>query len=192
MLSPTVTSKVLGFSFYARNAEIVAKELLGQTLVVNLNTSEKNNPEKRSRIVETEAYVGTHDLACHAAKGRTKRTETMFGEAGRAYIYLIYGMYDMLNIVTGKEGEAQAVLIRAVEPLNFAGDTQGPGKLCKVLGITRALNNEPLLGSKLWLEKGKAPTTITTTTRIGVAYAKEWQDAPLRFYDADSKWVSRK
>jgi DNA-3-methyladenine glycosylase len=177
---------VLPLSFYARDAETVAKKLLGQTLVVNLN-----NVEKRSRIVETEAYVGTHDLACHASKGRTKRTETMFGEAGRAYIYLIYGMYDMLNIVTGNE-DGQAVLIRAVEPLNFEGDTKGPGKVCKALGITRTLNNESLLGDKLWLEKGKAPKTLVTTTRIGVDYAKEWKEAALRFYDADSAWVSRK
>jgi DNA-3-methyladenine glycosylase len=115
----------------------------------------------------------------------------MFGEAGRAYIYLIYGMYDMLNIVTGNE-DGQAVLIRAVEPLNFEGDTKGPGKVCKALGITRTLNNESLLGDKLWLEKGKAPKTLVTTTRIGVDYAKEWKEAALRFYDADSAWVSRK
>lgn len=178
---------MLPFSFYAKDAETVAKKLLGQTLVVKLN-----DIEKRSCIVETEAYVGTHDLACHASKGKTKRTEIMFGEAGRAYIYLIYGMYDMFNIVTGKEGEAQAVLIRAVEPLNFEGDLRGPGKVCKVLGITRALNGESLLGEKLWIERAKAPKTIVATTRIGVEYAKEWKDALLRFYDADSAWVSRK
>jgi DNA-3-methyladenine glycosylase len=178
---------VLPLSFYAKDAETVAKKLLGQTLVVKLD-----DIEKRSRIVETEAYVGTHDLACHASKGKTKRTEIMFGEAGKAYIYLIYGMYDMFNIVTGKEGEAQAVLIRSVEPLNFEGDTKGPGKVCKVLGITRALNGEYLLGEKLWVEKGKAPKAIVTTTRIGVDYAKEWKDAPLRFYDAESQWVSKK
>jgi DNA-3-methyladenine glycosylase len=178
---------MLPFSFYAKDAETVAKKLLGQILAVK-----RNDIEKRSRIVETEAYVGTHDLACHAAKGKTKRTEIMFGRAGRAYIYLIYGVYDMFNIVTGKEGEAQAVLVRAVEPLNFEGDTKGPGKVCKVLGITRASNGESLLGEKVWIEKGKAPKTIITTTRIGVDYAKEWKDALLRFYDADSSWVSRK
>jgi DNA-3-methyladenine glycosylase len=177
---------VLPLSFYARDAATVAKKLLGQTLVVKLN-----DLEKRGRIVETEAYVGTHDLACHASRGRTKRTEIMFGEAGRAYIYLIYGMYDMLNIVTGNH-DGQAVLIRAVEPLNFEGDTKGPGKVCKVLGITRALNNESLLGEKLWLEKGKSPKIVVTTTRIGVDYAKEWKNAPLRFYDRESQWVSRK
>jgi DNA-3-methyladenine glycosylase len=179
--------KPLSLSFYARDAESVAKELLGQTLVVKLNSL-----EKRSRIVETEAYVGIHDLACHAAKGKTKRTEIMFGEAGRAYIYLIYGLHNMLNIVTSIKDDPQAVLIRAVEPLTYADDTKGPGKLCKVLGISRLHNGESLLGSKLWLEKSKVPKTIVTTKRIGVDYAKEWKDAPLRFYDTDSEWVSRR
>jgi DNA-3-methyladenine glycosylase len=177
---------MLRVSFYQRNAEIVARELLGHILVVKLGKT-----EKRSRIVETEAYLGVHDLACHSSRGKTKRTETMFGPAGRAYVYLIYGMYDMLNIVTGNE-DGQAVLIRAVEPLNFEGDTKGPGKLCKVLGITRKLNNEPLFGKKLWLEEGQRPKNIITTTRIGVDYAKAWKDARLRFYDAESEWVSKR
>jgi DNA-3-methyladenine glycosylase len=177
---------MLKLSFYQRDAETVAKALLGKTLVVKLGKT-----EKRSRIVETEAYVGVHDLASHASKGKTKRTETLFGPAGRAYVYLIYGMYDMLNIVTGNEN-GQAVLIRALEPLNFEGDTTGPGKLCKVLGIIRKLNNEAVTGKKLWLEKGKTPKTITTTTRIGVDYAKDWKDALLRFYDAESEWVSKR
>lgn len=177
---------MLELPFYQREADSVAKELLGATLVVKVGKT-----EKRSRIVETEAYLGVHDLASHSSKGKTKRTETIFGEAGRAYIYLIYGMYDMLNVVTGNKN-GQAVLIRAVEPINFAGDTKGPGKLCKVLKITRKLNGEPLTGKKLWLEQGKPPKNITTTTRVGVDYAKEWKDAPLRFYDAESEWVSRK
>jgi DNA-3-methyladenine glycosylase len=177
---------MLNLSFYQRDAATVAKALLGKTLVVKLGET-----EQRSCIVETEAYLGIHDLACHASKGRTKRTETMFAEAGRAYIYLIYGMYDMLNIVTGNQ-DGQAVLIRAVEPLNVKGDTKGPGKLCKVLGVTRALNNESFVGEKLWLERGRRPKTVVTTSRVGVDYAKQWKDAPLRFYDADSNWVSRK
>jgi DNA-3-methyladenine glycosylase len=177
---------MLPLSFYAQDAEIVAKKLLGQTLVVNLN-----GVAKRSRIVETEAYLGIHDLASHSSKGKTKRTEIMFGPAGRAYIYLIYGMYDMFNIVTGNQN-GQAVLIRAVEPLNFEGDTKGPGKVCKVLGLTRALNNESVTGEKLWIERGKSPKVITTTKRVGVDYAKEWKDALLRFYDAESQWVSRR
>ncbi len=177
---------MLQLSFYQRDAETVAKDLLGKTLVVKLDKT-----EKRSSIVETEAYLGVHDLASHASKGITRRTEIMFGEAGRAYIYLIYGMYDMLNVVTGNK-DGQAVLIRAVEPLNFEGDTKGPGKLCKVLSVTRTLNNELFTGKKLWLEQGTIPKRIITMTRIGIDYAKEWKDAPLRFYDADSKWVSRK
>jgi DNA-3-methyladenine glycosylase len=177
---------VLPLSFYTKDAETVAQKLLGQILVVKLD-----GVEKRSRIVETEDYVGTHDLACHASKGKTKRTEIMFGPAGRAYIYLIYGMYDMFNIVTGNEN-GQAVLLRALEPLNYEGNTKGPGKLCKTLGITRSLNNEPLTGKKLWIERGINPKVITTTKRVGVEYAKDWKDALLRFYDAESTWVSRR
>ncbi|CAN5873035.1 DNA-3-methyladenine glycosylase [soil metagenome] len=182
--------------FYARDAETVARDLLGcQLLVRTKNTLE------RTRIVETEAYVGEHDLACHAAKGRTKRTETMFGPAGHAYVYLIYGIYDLLNVVTGPTGEAQAVLIRAVEPVSdplnewageLAGRTDGPGRLTKTLGITRALNGTALFGPNVWLERGPAPQTITVTPRIGVDYAGAWKDAPLRFFDAASPHVSRR
>src|SRR3954454_2197471 len=100
-------------SFYARPAEELAPDLLGKILVRRYR-----GKLLRARIVETEAYVGEHDLACHASKGRTNRTEVMFGPPGHAYVYLIYGMYDMLNIVTGKPGVAQAVLIRAAEPLD--------------------------------------------------------------------------
>lgn len=171
-------------TFYARDAETVARELLGTTLVFG---------DKRVRIVETEAYVGVHDLACHAAKGRTKRTEVMFGPAGRAYIYLIYGMYELLNIVTGSEGDAQAVLIRAGEPLeNITRTTDGPGKLTLALGLTRALNAHDLTQEPLTLEAGTPPQEIVTTTRVGIDYAGAWKDAPLRFYDAASRHVSKR
>lgn len=174
----------LPVSFYAQDAETVAKELLGTTLVFE---------DKRLRIVETEAYVGVHDLACHAARGRTKRTEVMFGPAGRAYIYLIYGMYELLNVVTGSEGDAQAVLIRAGEPLgNISRTTDGPGKLTLALGLTRAYNAHDLTQPPLTLEAGTPPTEIVTTTRIGIDYAGSWKDAPLRFYDAASRHVSRR
>ncbi len=174
--------------FYARDAETVARDLLGTTLV-----HRHNGLSQRSRIVETEAYIGTHDLASHASKGRTKRTEVMFGPPGRAYVYLIYGMYDMLNVVTGREGDAQAVLIRAVEPLeNVTGKTDGPGKLTRALGITRDLNRHDLTEEPLWLGPGTPPQEVITTTRIGIDYAKEWKDAPLRFYDAGSRFVSRR
>ena len=174
-------------AFYARDAETVARDLLGCHLLVNTEGT-----LQRTRIVETEAYVGEHDLACHAAKGRTKRTEIMFGPPGHAYVYLIYGMYDLLNVVTGSEGEAQAVLIRAVEPVSeIGGRSDGPGRLTKTLGITRALNGAPLFGPELWLESGPAPEAVTVTPRIGVDYAGVWKDAPLRFFDAASRHVSR-
>jgi DNA-3-methyladenine glycosylase len=178
---------VLPYLFYARDADCVARELLGQVLVVNTHV------QARCRIVETEAYMGEHDLACHAAKGRTARTEVMFGPAGVAYVYLIYGMYDMLNIVTSTPGNPQAVLIRAVEPLTpVAGKTDGPGKLTRVLGITRRVHNGiELSGPELWLEAGETPERIQTSPRINVDYAGAWRDAPLRFFDATSPFVSK-
>lgn len=179
-----MTAKPLPRSFYAQDAESVAKALLGSTLVFE---------DKRLRIVETEAYVGTHDLACHAAKGRTARTEVLFGPPGRAYLYLIYGMYELFNVVTGAEGDAQAVLVRAAEPLeNVTGKTDGPGKLTRALGLTRAYNRHDLSTPPLRIEAGTPPTEVVATTRVGIDYAGVWKDAPLRFYDARSRWVSRR
>ena len=175
--------KKLPRRFYAREAAEVAHDLVGTILV---------RGKRRARIVETEAYVGEHDLACHAAKGRTNRTEVMYGPAGHAYVYFIYGMYDMLNIVTGKVGVAQAVLIRAAEPLNdWDVDLSGPGKLCRAFGITvRKDNGSDLTGDALFLAQGVKPAHVRLTPRIGVAYAKHWQHEPLRFIDVDSKHVS--
>ena len=181
----------LSKSFYQSDAETIAKKLLGQVVVHHLE-----GEQRKARIVETEAYVGVHDLACHASKGRTKRTEVMYGKAGTVYVYLIYGMYDMFNIVTGEVDDPQAVLIRAVEPIeNITRTTDGPGKLCKAMAITRKHNHLDLTDDKqsiLYLEKGSAVQNIVTTTRIGIDYAQEWKDAPLRFYDADSKHVSKR
>ena len=174
--------------FYARDAESVARDLLGCHLLVA-----SEDRVTRSRIVETEAYLGETDLGCHASKGRTGRTEVMFGAPGVAYVYLIYGMYDMFNIVTDEVDSAHAVLVRAVEPLSEGiTNTDGPGKLTRALGITRAHNKVPLFGPELWLEAGTSPANITVTPRIGIDYAKEWKDAPLRFFDADSKHVSKR
>ncbi|CAA9583066.1 MAG: DNA-3-methyladenine glycosylase II [uncultured Truepera sp.] len=174
----------LPHAFYAQDAETVAKALLGATLVFET---------KRVRIVETEAYVGTHDLAAHSSKGRTARTDVMFGPPGRAYLYLIYGMYELFNVVTGDEGDAQAVLIRAAEPLeNVTGKTDGPGKLTRALGLDRAYNRHDLTAPPLTLTTGTPPSEVVTTTRVGVDYAGAWKDAPLRFYDASSRWVSRR
>lgn len=179
----------LPLEFYARPADQLAPALLGSVLAVHseLGTA-------LGRIVETEAYVGEEDLACHAAKGLTPRTRTLYGPPGSAYVYLIYGMYDLFNVVAAPEGVPHAVLIRAVElmpgPLNGArGD--GPGRLTRALGIDRSFNGASLLGPRLTVHPGRAPTTITVTPRVGVAYAGAWADAPLRFLDADSMAVSR-
>jgi DNA-3-methyladenine glycosylase len=146
----------------------------------------------RARIVETEAYVGAHDLSCHAAKGRTKRTEVMFGPGGHAYIYFIYGMYDMFNVVAAAPGDAQAVLIRAAEPIGWTADLSGPGKLCRELHITRRLNGIDLTGPELHFTSGESRRPrIILDKRIGVDYAGDWKHALLRFLDADSPAVSR-
>ncbi len=176
-------------AFYAREAEVLAHDLVGTILVHHVD-----GEARRGRIVETEAYVGCHDLACHAARGRTARTEVMFGQAGRAYVYLIYGIHDMLNIVSGDVGVAQAVLVRAAEPLDgWATNLSGPGNLAKGFGITRRDNGVDLMGNTLFLlaSRDPNPPRIVRTRRIGVDYAKEWRDAPLRFIDADSPAVSR-
>ena len=177
-------------SFYRRPAELLAPDLIGKILV-----HEVGRRIWRARIVETEAYVGPHDLACHAAKGRTRRTSVMYLPGGHAYVYFIYGMYDMLNFVTGHLDDPQAVLIRAAEPLDgWHADLSGPGKLCRAMHITRALNGADLTSNKLHLLP-RAPADhprIITTPRIGVDYAKEWKDKPLRFLDAQSDAVSRR
>src|SRR3954469_12141721 len=119
--------------FFSRGAATVARELIGTILVRRVR-----GKEARARIVEAEAYLGPHDLAAHSSKGRTARTEVMFGPAGHAYVYLIYGMHEMFNIVTGAAGDAQAVLIRAAEPLDeWDANLSGPGKLTSALGIHR-------------------------------------------------------
>lgn len=171
-------------SFYSRNADEVARDLLGKWLVT---------PDATGRIVETEAYLGESDLACHAAKGRTKRTQTLYGPPGTAYVYLIYGMYDMLNVVVAREGEPQAVLVRAAEITHPSTDmhaARGPGKLCRAFGITRAHDASSLISGPIALHDGPAPASIGVSARIGVDYAGVWASAPLRFFDADSRAVS--
>jgi DNA-3-methyladenine glycosylase len=180
--------KKLGPSFFQRDAIDLARALIGTILVHRVR-----GREYRARIVETEAYVGTHDLACHSSRGKTKRTEIMFGPGGYAYVYLIYGMYEMFNIVAGKTGEAQAVLIRAAESLDHPTlDLSGPGKLTRGLKITRSHHGVKLFGENLFLLAGPSQRPrIKKSKRVGVEYAKEWKDALLRFYDADSLAVSK-
>lgn len=177
--------------FYNRSALVVARELLGKTLVHHVE-----GERRAARIVETEAYVGEHDLACHAAKGRTKRTDVLYGPPGHAYVYFIYGMYYCFNVVTLPEGVAAAVLVRGVEPLEGispAHTTSGPGKLCRAMGITLAENRLDLLGERIFLED--APPVprgrILKGPRIGVDYAGEWAQRPYRFWVKDSPGVSK-
>ena len=187
-------------SFYERSTLVVARQLLGKYLV-----REHRDGKTVGRIVETEAYVGPEDKACHASKGRTQRTKIMFGQAGYAYVYLIYGFHHMLNIVTESIDFPAAVLIRAVEPVQGVELMQmrrknktlrnlasGPGKLCQAFAIDRALNGDDLCGKVLYLEdRGESVSKVVTTPRIGVDYAGKWENKPWRFLIKNSAFVSR-
>ncbi len=178
--------------FYDRSTLIVARELLGKVLVLD-----EGGYRRAGRIVETEAYVGEHDLACHAAKGRTTRTEVLFGPPGVAYVYLIYGMYNCFNAVTRGEGLASAVLVRALEPLEGFpphARTDGPGKLCRAMGITREHNRLDLLEDRLHIEHAPhvRARDIVRGPRIGVDYAGPWAEKPYRFWIRENAHVSRK
>lgn len=146
------------------------------------------------RIVEVEAYLGPHDLAAHSARGRTPRTEPMFGPPGHAYVYFIYGMHYCMNVVTEKEGHASAVLLRALEPVqNLSDKTTGPGLLCRAMGIDRRLNGHDLLSNELFIAAPpqKPDFEIVARPRIGVDYSGKWAKKPLRFYIKDNPYVSR-
>ena len=176
-------------SFYDRDTALVARELLGKHLIFK-----PDGIPRIGRIVETEAYLGPHDLAAHTSKGLTARTRVMFGPPGHAYVYLIYGMHHCLNVVTEREGNGAAVLLRALEPVQNLGErTCGPGLLCKAMGIDRRLNGHDLLSDSLFVA---APTTpdnfrIVTRPRIGVDYAGVWARRKLRFYIRGNAFVSR-
>lgn len=175
--------------FYARDTITVAKGLLGKYLVHVID-----NVEYIGKIVEVEAYVGSHDLAAHSSKGVTKRTQVMYGPPGFAYVYLIYGMYSCINVVTEQEGNGCAVLLRALEPIrNINARTQGPGLLCKAMQIDTRLNGHDFLSNDLYIADTNAQEklTIVKTPRIGVAYAKHWKTRLLRFYIKNNPYVSR-
>jgi DNA-3-methyladenine glycosylase len=175
--------------FYAQDTVIVARELLGKYLVHVVD-----GIEYVGKIVEVEAYLGPHDLAAHSCRGLTKRTATMFGEPGRAYVYLIYGIYNCMNVVTEPQGHASAVLIRAVEPVkNITGNTKGPGLLCKALQVDRSLNGHDLLSDNFYIAKDvrEVKFSIVKSKRIGVGYAKHWANRLLRFYIRNNSFVSR-
>ena len=166
-------------NFFTRDVLTVAQEMLGK----NLCRRYEDGTVEKYRITEVEAYRGGDDLACHANKGRTPRTEVMFHEGGVVYVYLIYGMYWLLNFVTGDEGEPSAVLIRGVEGIS------GPGRLGKALKLDKSFYGEDLISSqKIWLEDADPVKHFDTTPRIGIDSAGEpWVSKPWRYLLKDKK-----
>lgn len=179
-------------SFYARPADVVAPELLGATLRVH----GADGVVREGRIVEVEAYLGEADRACHAHRGLTRRTRTLYGPPGTAYVYLVYGLHELFNVVCEPVGVPHAVLVRAVEllPPGEGSDPTagaGPGKLTRALGIGLRFDGASLVSPPVTLHPGEPPERVTLTPRVGVGYAGEWAAAPLRFLDAGSAAVSR-
>jgi DNA-3-methyladenine glycosylase len=202
--------KTIDREFYNRDSLIVARELLGKVLV-----HEINGQRISAKIVESEAYMGIADKAAHSYGGkRTPRVEVMYGGPGFSYVFIVYGMYYCFNIVTREEGNPQAVLIRAVEPIGgldlmaenrfkkrynqltqsqIKSLTNGPGKLCSALLIDKNLNKEDLCGDKLYVEEGdNEEFNIISSKRVGVDYAEEAKAYLWRFYIEDNKYVSVK
>jgi DNA-3-methyladenine glycosylase len=180
---------ILDYDFYSRDALVVARALIG-TLLVHV----VRGKERVVRIVETEAYRGPEDLACHARAGITQRTRTLYGPPGHAYVFFIYGMYECFNVTCLAEGKGHAVLVRAGEPvrgIDHGVRADGPGRLTRALGITRALNGHDLTEPPLVLLPRERRPRIATSPRVGVAYAGEIAEAPWRVFDAASKHVSR-
>ena len=172
---PRGAERPLARDFFARPADSVARDLIGKVLIRELDGT-----HIRLGVTETEAYLGPHDLACHAAKGRTRRTEVMFGPPGHLYMYLIYGMHWMLNIVVEEEGYPAAVLIRGLEGID------GPGRVARALSLDRTHNGAPASpGSALWFaDQGFAPKrgAVAATPRIGIDYAGPvWSKRKLRY-----------
>jgi len=176
-------------AFYDRDTIAVARDLLGKYLV-----HVARGVERVGRIVEVEAYLGPHDLAAHSARGLTQRTRVMFGPPGHAYVYMIYGMYFCMNVVTEREGHASAVLLRAIEPVaNLAERTQGPGLLCHAMRIDKRLNGHDLTGKNFYIAAPTMPESfiIVKRPRVGVDYAGHWARRHLRFYIKENPFVSK-
>ena len=186
-------------TFFARETEVVARELLGCVLECHSSAGIASG-----RIVETEAYIGEHDLACHAAAGRTKRTEPLYGAPGTSYVYFIYGVHWCFNAVTREAGLPSAVLVRAIEPIEGidlmrsrrraarrdVDLANGPGKLCAALGIDERLNALPLDRPPVMIRHGVGvpSSRVLVTPRIGITKCADW---PLRWIVADSSYLSR-
>jgi DNA-3-methyladenine glycosylase len=172
--------------WFHRDVITVAKELVGCALV---------HRKRAGMIVETEAYLGPDDAASHARFGPTSRTSVMFGPGGVSYVYLCYGIHQMFNIVTGREGEGQAVLIRAVAPLVGMDDDpsvgRGPGKVTQALRLDRRHDRKDLAKGQLYVAAHATPPALASGPRIGVDYAGEWAARPLRFWWKDHPSVSR-
>jgi DNA-3-methyladenine glycosylase len=187
--APQRLGQKLDRAFYARDARVVARALIGAYLV-----RVDRAGIRAVRIVETEAYRGPRDAACHARVGLTARTRTLLGPPGHAYVFFVYGMHDCFNVVCNARGRGHAVLVRAGEPafgIDPGVGTEGPGRLTRALGITRADDGADLTGSALYIvARGHRPKVVTTA-RVGVAYAGEIAEAPWRFLDASSQHVSR-
>ena len=197
--------------FYARETLQVAKELLGKILV-----HEVNGVRLRGKIVETEAYIGSIDKACHAYGGKnTHRIETLYGMPGIAYVYFVYGMYHCFNVITKEEGYPEGILIRAIQPIEgleemsklrfkkeynkltkaqFKNLTTGPSKLCIAMNINKENNKQDLCTSGLYIEESeeKEKIEVIEAKRIGIDYAEEAKDFLWRFYIKDNNWVSVK
>jgi len=177
-------------AFYQQSALMVARQLLGKGLVHRANRA-----VRIGRIVETEAYLGRRDLASHASKGLTPRTEVLFGPAGHAYVYFVYGMHCCFNVVGGPQGLGGAILVRAVEPLEGVAAgirTDGPGRLCRALGITLEQNREDLLGARLFIVDldSTSPIRIQRGPRVGVDYSGIWAKKRYRFWIRNNPFVS--
>jgi DNA-3-methyladenine glycosylase len=188
---PEAYAAALGRAFFARDARIVARALIGTFLVVS-----HDGEERVARIVETEAYRGPTDLACHARAGLTKRTKALFAVPGHAYVFFIYGMHECFNVTCLREGAGHAVLVRGVEPMlgmdGLRGD--GPGRLTKAMGISRLHNGLDVTNEGSGIVSicpRESRPKIAVSARVGVAYAGEIADAPWRFFDATSRSVSR-
>jgi DNA-3-methyladenine glycosylase len=194
-----LAQRKLPSSFYARPVLVVARDCIGKILVRRTSQGLVGG-----RIVECEAYRGPADLAAHSSRGRTKRTEAMFGPPGRAYVYLLYGISWAFNIVVAQEGEPHAVLVRALEPtlgiplmaerrqkpVDSKLLTNGPGKLCQALGITRDDYGRDLVGDDLYLLDAPRAAKVGRSPRINIDYAGEWTARPWRFFERGNRFVS--